>query len=67
MNWPRGKVQEFINEITLMSLFKRILKTNMDENEYHNILRVSSLKGGEKFNKLVSSWFRAHQDGMSRN
>ena len=47
MNWPRGKVQEFINEITLMSLFKRILKANMDENEYirrnkSNIIRVMS-------------------------
>ena len=43
MNWPRGKVQEFINEITLMSLFKRILKTNMDiRRNKSNIIRVMS-------------------------
>ena len=46
MNWPRGKVQEFINEITLMSLFKRIkkktwTKTNIRRNK-SNIIRVMS-------------------------
>ena len=52
MNWPRGKVQEFINEITLMSLFKRIkkktwTKMNIRRNK-SNMIRVMSNKYMDK-------------------